>query len=201
ARRRLALVVLLSSALVFGTYLAYTVFDDWWYARFLVPVLPGIVVLAVCVVLAIASAIAGRRARVATAIVLCIGLGGWYLSVARTRQVLALRTLESRFVRAGQLARREPVNTVFIAGQQTGSIRFYAGRATLAWDAIPPGALDETIAAVRRRGHRVVIALEDGEEQRFRERFAGQRAGALDAPPIGEVAPPARVRFYEPPTR
>jgi hypothetical protein len=39
-KRRLALAALGGSALVVATYLAYTVFDDWWYTRFLLPAIP-----------------------------------------------------------------------------------------------------------------------------------------------------------------
>ncbi len=50
-KRRLALVALAGSALIVATYLAYTVFDDWWYIRFLLPALPILEALSVAVVL------------------------------------------------------------------------------------------------------------------------------------------------------
>src|SRR5262249_57486407 len=48
-RVRLALVALMSSALIAAPYFAYTVFDDWWYVRFLLPMLPIVLVYAVAV--------------------------------------------------------------------------------------------------------------------------------------------------------
>jgi len=196
-RLRLALVILLSSALVVFTYLAYTVFDDWWYIRFLLPVLPTLLVLAVFLVLAVASTLAGARGRIGVAVVLSVALGSWYLRVADVRQVLALRSLESRFVRTGDLVRRYAEDAVFIAGQQTGSIRFHGGRATLAWDAIPADQLDALVSTLESHGHHVYAALEDSEVEPFRRRFAGQTPASLDWRPLAELPAPVRVRVWD----
>ena len=59
-------------------------------------------------------------------------------------------------------------------------------------------ALDRTIAWLRANGRAAVIALEDGEEPRYRARFAGERYGALDWPPSAVVHAPVRVRIYDP---
>jgi hypothetical protein len=124
-------------------------------------------------------------------------LAGWYLDVAHSRHALALQALESRFRAAGAYASRElPANAVVLAVQQSGSVRYHGGRATLAWDGIPANALDAVVGALRARGADVVLALEDGEERAFRDRFAGQRFGALDWPPTAELRGLVRVRFY-----
>jgi hypothetical protein len=117
--------------------------------------------------------------------------------VAEARQVLALRALESRFVRAGDLAGRSAENAVFIAGQQTGSIRFHGGRATLAWDGIRPDQLDVVISTLESHGHHVYAALEDAETEPFRRRFAAQQPGALAWRPLEELPAPARVRVWD----
>jgi hypothetical protein len=85
--------------------------------------------------------------------------------------------------------------------QQSGSVRYHGGRATIAWDAIPPGALDATIAALGAAGRRAFIVLEDAEEPGFRARFAGEGSGLLDWPPRAEVHAPVRVRVYDPEDR
>ena len=46
---RLVLVLVSAVVLTIATYLAYTVFDDWWYIRFLLPALPVLLVLSVAV--------------------------------------------------------------------------------------------------------------------------------------------------------
>ena len=204
--RRLALVSLAACALIAATYLAYTVFDDWWYIRFLLPALPILLVCAVAVVLKMTEwlpPLGGRSSRrslrASAAVILCAALGGWYLHVARTRHVLDLQALESRFVIAGRYASRAlPPNALVLAVQQSGSVRFHGGRDTIAWDAIPPDALDRTIATIQSAGRVPFIVLEDAEEPAFRRRFPTQRFGRLEWPPQAEIHAPVRVHFYNP---
>jgi 4-amino-4-deoxy-L-arabinose transferase-like glycosyltransferase len=204
-RARLVMVSLAAIALTVATYLAYTVFDDWWYIRFLLPVLPLLMVLSVAVTLQSASwlpPLGGRSLRGVIAAGLCVALGGWHLHVARARHVFDLQNLESRFVVTGRyVARALPANAVFLAVQESGSLRYHGGRITIAWDAIAPGALDRTIAWLAANGFQPLIALEDAEEPRFRVRFASDRLGALDWPPMVEVHAAARVRIYDPAAR
>jgi hypothetical protein len=196
ARASLVLVSLTSLVLTIATYLAYTVFDDWWYLRFLLPALPVLAVLSVAVLLEPAR---GRPAlRVGAAIATCVLVGAWHLHAARARHVLDLQALESRFAIAGRYAGRAlPANAVVLAVQQSGSIRYHGGRATIAWDAMPPRGLDATIGALRAAGRPAYMALEDGEEAGFRARFSGQQFGALDWPPHAEFQLPVRVRLYD----
>jgi hypothetical protein len=197
ARAPLVLVSLAAVVLTFATYLAYTVFDDWWYLRFLLPAVPVLTVLSVAMLLELTR---GRpRVRVSVAILACAILGARHLQVARTHHVLDLQVLESRFAITGRYAGRAlPANAVVLAVQQSGSIRYHGGRATIAWDAIPPRGLDATIDALRAAGRPAYIALEDGEEPGFRARFSGQHFGALDWPPHAEIHGPGRVRLYDP---
>ena len=198
--RRLALVSLAGVALLVATYLAYTVFDDWWYTRFLLPALPILLALSVAVALAVASRLWGSRAgRVGVAAGLCLALGPWYVHQARARHALGLQSLESRFAIAGRYAARAlPANAVVLSMQQSGSLRFHGGRDTIAWDAIRPDALDRTIATIRSAGRVPFIVLEDAEEPAFRRRFAAERFGRLEWPPQAEIHAPVRVRVYDP---
>ena len=190
-RRREAIAGTLAIAAVFATYVFYTVFDDWWYIRFLLPILPLILIFVVIT----AWRLAGRSAWLVPMGTLL--LAGWFLDVAHSRHAMALQALESRFRAAGAYASRElPANAVVLAVQQSGSVRYHGGRATLAWDGIPANALDAVVAELRARGADVVLALEDAEERAFRDRFAGQRVGALDWPPAAELRGLVRVRFY-----
>jgi hypothetical protein len=205
-RRRLALAALAGSALIVATYLAYTVFDDWWYTRFLLPAIPILLALSVAIVLnmtewlpPLGGRFRGRSLRAPAAVILCAALGGWYLHVGRARQVLDLQSLESRFVIAGRYAARAlPANAVILSVQQSGSLRFHGGRDTIAWDGIPPDALDRTIATIGRAGRVPFIVLEDAEEPVFRQRFATERFGRLGWPPSAVVHAPVRVHFYDP---
>jgi hypothetical protein len=193
ARSRLAIVSLVASALVIAPYLVYTVFDDWWYLRFLLPVLPVLLAYSVAVVLRVVPG----RARVAAAVGLACVLGAWCLSVAVERHVFELQRLESRFALTGAYAAHElPSDAVVLAVQQSSSIRFYAGIPTIAWGAVPADGLDTLVTGLQSSGRPVFAALEDAETQPFRERFVGQRCGALVDRPVGEVSAAVRVRLY-----
>ena len=193
---RLVTVLVCAAVLTVATYLAYTVFDDWWYIRFLLPALPVLLILSVAVWLELARR--HPRGRAALAIAIATALGGWHVHVARTHRVFDLPALESRFVVTGKYAARAlPVNAVALAVQQSGSLRYYSGRSTLAWDAIPPDALDRTIEALRRASRPVFIVLEDEEASRFRARFVTQRLGRLDWPPRADVHASVRVYVYD----
>jgi hypothetical protein len=200
-QRRLVFVAAAAIVLTIATYLAYTVFDDWWYIRFLLPALPAVLVFAIVVAVRAGERFAPGRPRLTIAgiSVVTIVLSGWFLHVARTRAAFDLVTLESRFRVAGEYAGRALTDeAIVLAVQQSGSVRYYGGRGTLAWDGIPPERLDATIAALEKAGRRVFLVLEEGEEGRFRARFARQQAGGLDWPPFAEVPGPPRVRFYDP---
>jgi hypothetical protein len=193
----LSVVVLVSAALLLATYLAYVVFDDWWYTRFLLPVLPALLALSAAVMTALVSLVFPRR-RAFVAGILCAALAGWYLHVASARQVFQLQTIESRFLTTGRYAARAlPPRAVVLSVQQSGSIRYHGDRSTIAWDAIPPAGLDATVASLISANRAPFIALEDVEEPSFRQRFRGQRFGALDWPPMAEIHSAVRVRIYD----
>ena len=191
-------------------YLPYTVFDDWWYLRFLLPAIPLVLVLMLAAIhTAVERALSGAlrgpakvrttfsRATVAvTALVLAV----LFVREARDRQAFDLARLESRFVRAGTyVAQRLPANAFIVTSWQSGSVRFYAGRPTLAWDGLDPAWLDRAVAFARAGGLEPYLLFERWEERLFRERFATSPLGALDWPPAVEIA--SQVRIYRPDDR
>ena len=127
---------------------------------------------------------------------LCVAVGAWELEVARTRHVFDLQGLESRFVVSGRYAAGAlPANALVLAATERQS-RYHGRRMTIV-DAIPSDGLDRTIAWLATNGFQPFIALEDGEEPRFRARFATERFGRLDWPAAAEVHAPVLVRLYE----
>jgi Dolichyl-phosphate-mannose-protein mannosyltransferase len=201
-RKQRALALICSGAviLVVATYLAYSVFDDWWYLRFLLPVLPvliGFMVVAGRRLFEGLPAGAWRSRRRPLLFIVFVMLVVWYGVVAAGRHVFDLQRLESRFVLAGEYAARElPSDAVVLAVQQSGSIRFYAGLPTIAWDAVPADGLDALIERLHSDGHPVFAVLEDAEAEPFRERFHGQPCGGLAERPFAEVFAAVRVRVY-----
>jgi hypothetical protein len=192
-------------------YLPYTVFDDWWYLRFLLPAIPLLIVLAVGTFdAALRRTLAGwaaadriqlanRAARYALTVGV-VGLAVLFIREARARQVFDLARLESRYVSAGRFVdARLPSNALIVTSWESGSVRFYSSRRTLTWDALDPAWLDRAIAFVRLKGFEPYLLFERWEEPHFRRRFGGSSIAALDWPPMAEVA--SQVRVYKPDDR
>jgi hypothetical protein len=181
---------------IVACYLPYTVFDAWWYTRFLLPALPIALALAAAAVVALVD-----RTRLPRVVVLpwIAALSAVYLSYARSHDVFALRNFERRFITVGSYVGRElPENAVVITIQQSGSVRHYGHRPAALWDALGSHALDEAVSEFTRVGRQPYFLLEDWEEANFRERFAGERYGALDWTPAAEIRDHLEIRLYDP---
>jgi hypothetical protein len=106
-----------------------------------------------------------------------------------------IRDLEWRFRSAGEFVASMPAHAAFITLHHSGSIRFYASRSTVGWADVDKGRLDDAVAFLRRHGRKPYLVFEPWEEPQFRERFAGERLGALDWPASAEVD---GVRIFDP---
>jgi hypothetical protein len=187
------------AALVLACYLPYSPFEEWWYLRFLLPAIPVLLVLAVSVLVRLASA-APAIVR-GPLVVAGAGLLVWqYVATAVERSAFDLDRLESRYVAAGAFASRAlPERAVLLSVQESGPLRMYGGRTTLRFDHLDPKGLDAAVEFLDREGYRPYFVLEAWEEAQFRERFAASSPlGLLDWPPRAEVGRPVRVRFYDP---
>lgn len=186
-------------------YLPYVVFDDWSYLRFLLPTIPFLLVLTAAVadsliVRLLRSGIDGgeprprRRAGAAVAVMTML-LAVVFVREAQVRHAFALQGMEARFARAGMfVAQRLPRNALVITDYESGSVPFYSGRRALAWGALDPAWLDRALTFVRAEGFEPYLLFERAEEDRFKSRFAGSDVGALDWPPMAEVA--TQIRIY-----
>jgi hypothetical protein len=203
--RLLAAMVLVNIAL----YLPYHVFNEWSYLRFLLPAIPILMILVVASVDAIVRRTAGplaiaRDARgtrppyIVAAVTLALAI--FFVREAQSRSVFRLQALESRYARGGAFVNtRLPENALVITSWQSGSVRFYSGRKTLVWDSLDPAWLDRAVDYGRQRGFEPYLLFERWEEPLFRNRFTGSPLGALDWPPMAEVA--TVVRVYRPEDR
>jgi hypothetical protein len=126
-----------------------------------------------------------------------VGVSATFVAEARERSAFRLKFLESRFEHAGRyVADRLPDNTLAVTSYSSGSIQFYAGRPTLMWGELDPAWLERALAFARERGYEPVFVFERWEEPEFRRRFAASSLGALDWPPVAEIA--SQVRIYRP---
>ena len=148
-------------------YLFYKPFPEWWYLRFLLPVLPVMTVLAITVV-----ALGTRRRAVVWALV--AGVVVFAMTSEAMGQALDLHRLERRFRTVGAVVRdRLPENAVFLTVWDSGSVRYHAEREAILWDAMNPDSLDGAVAWLVAGGFEPFIIVEEWEEPLFRERFAG----------------------------
>jgi hypothetical protein len=184
------------AAVNLACYLPYSVFDDWWYLRFLLPSVPMVMVLMVAGIDRLADRFAGRL-RATVVLVATAALAAVFLVNARNSDVFRLERLEAKFVKAGEyVARRLPPNALVITSFHSGSVRHYSGRPTLSWAELDAAWLERSLDFARAEGYEPYLLFESWEEQRFRDRFAGNPVGALDWPPMAEIA--GLVRIYAP---
>jgi hypothetical protein len=186
-------------AINIALYLPYTVFDDWSFLRFLLPTVPIAIVLALAV---LDAALRRLRITVTTPIlaVVAVVLAIVLVGEARDRDAFRLKAMESRFARAGEyVARRLPANAVVLTVWQSGSVRYYAGRNTIVWDALPPDGLDRAFEFLRARQLKPYLLFERDEDATFRQRFADSPTGAVDWPPMADIG--RVVRVFDPADR
>jgi hypothetical protein len=139
------------AAATWAAYLPYVYFQpsEWFYTRFLLA--------AIAVMLLYASAVALwplRRLpaswRAPVALLLVGGLVAMLVHAAHTHGAFDIRTQERKYPLAGAFVRdRLPAAAFVLAGQHSGSIRYYANRPTLRWDLLSPTRLDEVLATFR----------------------------------------------------
>jgi hypothetical protein len=190
-RRRLVWLALALTASIVVVYLFYKPFPEWWYLRFLLPVLP------VMTALATAAVVLGTRSHaiIWPVVALVVGFAG---SSEAMGQALDLHRLERRFRTVGDVVRDSlPRNAVFVTVWNSGSVRYHAAREAILWDSMDPASFDAAIEWLASRGYEPFIIVEEWEEPLFRERFAGtSRLGDLDWPPRYQIQP--RLRIFQP---
>ena len=185
-RVALAWLMLAIAALVWGCYLSYLVFEDWWYLRFLLPSYPLIIVLASAALLLVLQRAPAPRSFAAALLALLVAHGIYFCA---NKDVFNLAVGESRYQRVGEFAGRAlPDRSVLLSMQHSGSLRYYSHLPTLRYDLLAPERLDEVIAHLQARGRDVFIVVDEWEEREFRGRFARTSAlGGLDWAPFAEA--------------
>jgi hypothetical protein len=195
---RAAALFLIFTLAVAASYLPYTVFEDWWFLRFLLPALPLLLVsmtasifwmlgylpaaARMCVFVALGTFLVGHELRFA------IGAGLTRLQPNERRYVAVARFIEASM----------PRDAIFLTLQHSGSVRHYANRLTLRFDGVSTG-LDDALASLERAGWRPFVLLEDWEEPQFKRQFGGSsELGRLAWRPYARLAEPGGVNIYDP---
>lgn len=199
---RIAFVIFILIVLL--CYLPYMAFDDWWYVRFLIPAFPLMFILSADAVWRATERL-GRRARIAIAALLALGLAGYGLRESLRRDVFSIGHGEQKYAEVGAYAAQAlPPNAVVYSMQHSGSVRYYSGRLTLRLDYLDPQWLDRSVEYMRGAGYDPYFIVDDWEVPMFTERFRTQKTiGAIAAaPPAGPCTHTTFVyRIGEPPFR
>jgi hypothetical protein len=184
---------------VLACYLAYGVFTDWSYLRFLLPIWPAAFAAA-------GAIIVNARVHLSPAIrtqVLLVALTAVCARNVLTAAHEGSFTLWADALRYGTAGRYLdavlPKNAVIIASEHSGSASYYTGRPILRWDSAI--SLDEAIDELTRLGRKPVIVLESWEEPLLRRRFPSSPLARLDWPARADFGRVTRVRFFDPADR
>ena len=186
-----------SIVVVVLSYLFYRPYDAWWYLRFLLPMWPVMMLLTAAAM----EATARRWLRPAYPVVIAAAVVFfvWHgLHVAAERSAFDLGRAERRYVDVARfVASHTEPDAVILSVQHSGSLRLYADRLTLRYDALDPLWLDRVVAYLQANGRRPYFVLDGGEVDAFRQRFGGaNRSGTLDWPPMAMLG--QTIAIYDP---
>lgn len=183
--------------LVIAAYLVYAVFEEWSYLRFLLPALAVLTILT-------AAELAVWIDRWPTAVrpillfVVVMGVTAHALSVARSTGTFRLADQLRRVERVADMINEDvPPAAILVAGEQSGSMRYYTDRPILRWEAAAPASLANVTATLEASRRPIYIVLDQWEESLFRARFASVPIGALDWPPILDAGTSNRTRLWK----
>ena len=183
-------------------YLFYLPFDHWETLRFLLPGLVPLTVLVADGLIHIARS--PRQPAIAAAVIIALMaiVAGRSEILLRKSSVWDVASMEARYPLAGEWVNvNTPQQSVVLANQHSGSLRWYGKRQTLRWDLVEPSQLAPTIQELQSHGATVYVALEGDEVAMFERRFAG----VIDQLQVDHVGRVRNVSFrrlvYLPPNR
>jgi hypothetical protein len=177
---------------------AWLVFGAWWFARFLLTSWPFIMLGVGGVAAAVYRVSPGRLRPIVIAVV--IALGVYQFTFAVDGHAFEARENRRRFVAAARVVRSQTgENSAIVSLDHNGSIRYYGGRMTINYEALPRGtALDDIVAWLDARGVRTYLAVEDWELPEIKSRFVGSRCLiAIDRPPVAISERPGRLLLFD----
>lgn len=185
---------------VLGCYLAYGVFPDWAYLRFLLPIWPAALAAAGSIVTN-ATLRLPATARTQILFLALTAVCARNVVTAAHEGTFTLWIDASRYGTAGRyLDAVLPDNAVIVTAQHSGSASYYTGHPILRWDSLHIG-LDEAIGELVTRGRSPVIVVEEWEVAALRQKFPASVHARLDWAPRADFGSTTRVRLFDPADR
>ena len=200
SRTRPTVVAAIVAMPVLACYLAYGVFPDWAYLRFLLPIWPTALAAAGA---AVAAATLRLPAAVRTQLLLIAltSVCARNVMTAAHEGSFTLWIDASRYGTAGRyLESALPANAVIVTSQHSGSASYYTGRPILRWDSLNIG-LDQAISDLIRLGRSPVILVEDWEHAALAKKFPASLLARLDWAARADIGWPTHVRLFDPADR
>ncbi|MFN2447049.1 MAG: hypothetical protein ABR606_15895 [Vicinamibacterales bacterium] len=167
-------------------YLLYFEFDHWETLRF---VLPGLLVLTIVAASGVTRTFERWGSWVAVAGVVVCGAGVAYEANRWLERhgTWRLAQVEEKYpLLARWIAQSTAPDAVVMAFQHSGSIRYYAGRQTIRWDALRSEDLIPAVRHFQARGVSVFAVLEGVELGQFQDRFRSE-LDRVDLLPAGQA--------------
>jgi hypothetical protein len=190
------LAVLIAMPVV-ACYLAYGVFSDWAYLRFLLPIWPAAFAAAGAVI-GNASLRLSPAIRTQVLLVVLTLVSARNVMTAAHEGSFTLWADASRYGTAGRyLDAVLPQNAVIVASQHSGSASYYTSRPVVRWDSLDVG-FDVALDDLARLGRLPVIVVEDWEEPLLRQKFPASTFARLDWPARADFGRTTRVRLFDP---
>ncbi len=195
--RRVFGMIALMVLTVWALYIAYLVFDNLRYLRFLLLTWPFIMLGVGTIAVALMRPNRPGLTLSTIAAVITLGIAGWRHG-AREGAFNAWES-DRRFIALADIVReRTPPNSAVLAMIHSGSLRYYGGRMTIRYDILDPDWLDRGVAWLTERGVHVYLLLEEWEMKPFADRFAGQELAArIKSAPIVEYRHHEKVRLFD----
>ena len=153
-------------------YLFWIPFDHWETLRFLLPALAILSAMAAASCMRVARRMPVRFMVGAVPVFFAFVLAGRSEMLLRDSSQWAIQSLEARYPLAGEWVNvNTPANSVVMANQHSGSLRWYGKRQTIRWDFVEPQRLLSTVGELQAHGAIVYVALEGDEVAMFEQRF------------------------------
>jgi hypothetical protein len=153
-------------------YLFWIPFDHWETLRFWLPALVPLSIVVAAGLMHIARLVPKPAVTAALIVGFAIPLIGRSETLLRASSVWDIAALEARYPLAGDwLHVNTPPNSVALANQHSGSLRWYGKRQTLRWDFIEPQQLVATVRELESHGASVYVVLEGDEVAMFEQRY------------------------------
>ena len=165
----------------FGSYLLLYSFwgpdHAWWYTRYLIPALPGLVIAAVLAARDLLRRIAERSARLAA------WIAAAFLVVVAAAETWGYQTWgplrigngERVYPEACEFASRKAEGPAVVVSMQfSGALAYYTRTTPVRWDRLEPGDIAVVAEHARRKSYGVFALLLDAEATEAVEHAPGE---------------------------